>query len=258
MENTNLSLQEKIQAFVAGELDDASRQALLQQAQADPDIADEIAFSQSLARALRYPDAVAASATIAAVMAEEGFPPPPPPAPTFSLRKTVWKWLGGGAALLILALGGYLVAERATASATTSQQLSRTALEPLENVFSLPSNAEQLPDLQRAMTAYDAGRHAEAIRAFEAYLAKRPDSAARLYLGVSYLLSGQADKAIQPLSLASLSEEPPLKEAAFWYLALAYLERNNTLAARQALSEMPLDGIYHTKAKALLDALPDN
>ncbi|MBK9337886.1 MAG: hypothetical protein IPM98_15605 [Lewinellaceae bacterium] len=254
MENTNQSLQEKIQAFVADELDGSARQALLEQAQATPEIADEIAFSQSLARMLRHPDATAASVAIAGVIAEEGFPPPPP---TFSFFKTGWKWLGAAAVCLILAGGGYLVAERFGMPATPTQKLSRTTLEPLENVFFLPADNGQLPELQRAMTAYDAHHYSDAAPAFEAYLAKRPDSAVRLYLGVSRLLSGQADKAIQTLSVAALSNEPPIREAAHWYLALAYLEKNNPSAARRTLLEIPPDGIFGARAKSLLNTLSD-
>jgi TolA-binding protein len=253
MENTNQSLQEKIQAFVSGELGDPARQALLDQAQADSEIADEIAFSQSLTRMLRHPDAAAASATIAGIIAEEGFPPPP----TVSFFKTGWKWLGAAAVFLLLVGGGYFVAEQFGMLATASQKLSRTTLEPLENVLFLPADSGQLPELQRAMNAYDSRRYTDAAPAFEAYLDKRPDSAVRLYLGVSRLLSGQADKAIQTLSLAALSNEQPIREAAQWYLALAYLEKNNPSAARKALLEIPPDGIFGSKAKSLLNTLSD-
>lgn len=253
MENTNYSLQENIQLLVNGELDEAPRRALLEQVQASPKVADELAFSQSLALALLHRDAVAAGVVIGAVIAEEGFPPPAT-TPGFGKSKW-WAWTGAAALIVIMSIGGYFLAESQGLLSSGSQKLSRSVVRPLENVLFLPTNGQGLADLQAGMAAYDAQRFAEAARSLEAYLSRRPDHAARVYLGVARLLSGQAKKAIQPLTDATQSQEPPIQEAAFWYLALAYLDNDNPHAARQALESIPVDGIYGLQSQELLEKL---
>lgn len=253
MENINDSLQENIQALINGELNEANREALLRQAQSVPEVADELAFSQSLARALHFRDTLTASAVLGAVIAEEGFPPPPAPT-TFSGRKW-WTWLGTASLLAVLITGAYFVAENAGFFASESQKISRAAVQPLENVLFLPTDGQGLTDLQAGMAAYDARQYSEAARSLEVYLNRRPDNAARVYLGVAQLLSGRSADAIQPLSLAAQSQEPPIRESALWYLALAYLENDNPNAARQALESMPTDGIYGSQAQELLEKL---
>lgn len=257
MENTNDPLQEKIQALVNGELDEKARNALLQQAQADPHVADELAFSQSLARALRHRELVAAGAVLSAVIAEEGFPPPVPPGTTTGGRK--W-WVWSSAAVLILSslVGGYFWAENAGFFASQTQKISRATLQPLENVLFLPNDGQALADLQKGMAAYEAARYNEAARLLEGYLSRNPDNTARVYLGVSRLMAGQSKEAIPPLAVAAQSPEPPIQETALWYLALAYLENDNARTAVQALELISPDGIYGAQAGELLKKLGNN
>ena len=252
MENTNYPLQENIQSLVNGELDEATRQALLEQAQATPDIADQLAFSQSLALALRNRDLVAASAVLTQVIAEEGFPPPT--APGTGAGKWL-AWTGAAVFALLLSTGAYFWADAQGYFPSASQKLSRSVVQPLENVLFLPTDGAGLADLQSGMAAYDAHRYTEAARSLEAYLSRRSDHAARVYLGVSRLLSGQAAQAVQPLADAAQSPEPPIREAALWYLALAQLENGKPQAARQALENLPPDGLYGPQAQALLKKL---
>jgi tetratricopeptide (TPR) repeat protein len=254
MENTNYTLQENIQSLINGELDETARQALLEQAQADPQVADELGFSQSLARALRHRELVTASAVLSAVIAEEGFPPPAPPSAAVSGGKW-WVWASTVAIILSSLVGGYFWAESAGLFASRTQKIARTVLQPLENVLFLPNNGQALTDFQSGMAAYDAGRYDEAARLLDVYVSRTPDNAARVYLGVARLKSNQSKEAIPPLADAAQSPEPPIQEAALWYLALAYLENNNASAAIQALEAIPADGIYGAQAGELLGKL---
>lgn len=253
MENTNYTLQENIQSLVNGELDDATRRALLEQTQADPQVADELGFSQSLTQALRHRELVAASAVLNAVIAEEGFPPPVPPNAASGGKWRVWASV---VAITILSLtGGYFWAENAGLFDSRTQKIAHTALQPLDNVVFLPNNSQSLTDFQAGMAAYDAGRYDEAARLLDVYVSQNPDNAARLYLGVARLMLGQPKEAILPLADAAQSPEPPIQEAALWYLALAYLENDNPLAAQQALEMIPAGGIYSEQAKELLEKM---
>jgi Tfp pilus assembly protein PilF len=164
-------------------------------------------------------------------------------------------WTGIAALSLALLTGAYFLAENQGFFLSESQKLSRATVQKLENVLFLPNTGNDLADLQSGMAAYDAGNYTAAARSLEAYVSRRGDNAARVYLGVSRLLSGQAEAAVAPLADAAQSPEPPVREAALWYLALAYLENDNPRAARQALEMMPDGGIYHERAKALLEKI---
>lgn len=250
MENMNDILQENIRSLVNGELDEPARKTLLGQAQADPRVADELAFGRSLARALRHRELTAARAVLSAVMAEEGFPPP---GTTGGGRRRAWT----GAAVLVALLlaGAWFWADSAGVFDSPTRKIGRAALQPLENVLFLPNDGPALADLQSGMAAYEAGQYAEAARRLDAYARRNPDNAVRVYLGVAHLMSGQAKKAIPPLAVAAQSSEPPIREAGLWYLALAYLENDDPGAARQALESIPPDGIYGAQARELLKKL---
>jgi hypothetical protein len=244
MENTNYSLQEKIQSFVTGDMDEGTRRQLIDEAVNDPDAADELAFSQSLARALRHREMTAAAAIIGSVIDAEGFPPPPPAStPWLSQWKT---WAIGSVVLVMLSTAGYFWA--VSRLQATDQEAARTALQPLENVLYIPATNPDNDPLKEGMQAYDAGRYSEAAR----LMADVPDLTARVYQGVSHLMSGQPRRAIEPLLEAAQSPEPPVQEAALWYLALAYYATEQPELGRQTLRRLPADGIFSTQAQELL------
>lgn len=253
MENINYPLQENIQSLINGELNPTAQQALLVQAKTEPEVADELTFSQSLAHALRFRDTLAASVLLNAVIAEEGFPPPSSPA--VSGGRKWWTWLGGTLLLTLFCTGAYFMADNAGLFSSESQKLSRANIQALENVLFLPNDGQGLRELQAGMAAYDARQYAEAARSLEVYISRRPDNAARVYLGVARILSGKAADAIAPLSLAAQSQEPPIQESALWYLALAYLENDRPDEARQTLEFIPAYGIYSVQAQELLKKL---
>jgi hypothetical protein len=254
MEHINYPLQEKIQSFVAGDMDEASRKSFLSETARDAEAKEELAFSKSLSRALQNREMVAASLIISQVVAEEGFPPPSaPPAP--SSGRT---WMGLGAAALVVLLGwfGYQWSSGTGFFSSEAKELAASTLRPLENVLFLPSQGAGLTDLQAGMAAYDAGKYEDAARLLSAYERSRPDQAVQVYLGVSLLFSDRSADAVRPLAEASMSPEPPVQEAACWYLALAYLAQDKPDAAQQALSRIPADGIFGAQAQTLLTQLP--
>ncbi len=250
MENTNYPIQEKIHDLVQKKLDPAQVQELRNQAQQQPELADELRFSQNLALALRNKEMLAANAVLSQVIEEEGFPPANPPAS----GGTGWKtWLMAAILALSVGTGVYFwtsapAAATATVTTTTTQELAQNALQPLENVLFVNTSGA----LKTAMQAYDAANYAQAIPLLADYTQNNPDFAALTYLGVARLLNGQAAQAIQPLADAQQSPEPPVQEAARWYLGLAYLATNRPDAAREVLSAIPPDGIFGPQAAQLL------
>ena len=247
MDSEHYILQEKIQNFATGNLDTHSRDTLLGQAEADPELADELAFGRSLVMALRHKEWAEANAVLKAAIATEGFPPPPP----MATRWSFWAAWAGGTVLLILLFGAVYWLPGRNNTQAEFQVLAQNALKPLENVLLLPDSGA--PSLKQGMTAYDAGLYQEASRLLDAYTKQRPEAAAKVYLGVSLLMSGRAKAAIKPLADATESPEPPVQEAAQWYLALAYIETGKVREAQEILGAMPKDGLFFAQAQDILN-----
>jgi predicted Zn-dependent protease len=251
MENTNYPLQEQIQSFVTGNMDESEQRSFLEQSAADSVTADELAFGQSLVLALKNREMAAASAILSSVIAAEGFPPPP--APSFWSK---WNTLILSTVLVfVVATGGYFWVKSNNTPLSESQKIAQSALQPLENVLFVTTDSIALNDLRIGMTAYDAGQYSEAVRLLSAYSTQYPELVPKVYIGVSYLMMGQPTRAITPLVDAAQSTELPVKEAALWYLSLAYLADNKTESAQETLNGIPPDGIFGEKAQALKSQL---
>ncbi len=256
MENTNYELQDNLQSLVTNQLGSDASRALMERVKESPEMADELGFSQSLALALKHSDMVVASMVIKGIIDAEGLPPTDQtPAQTPGTRQ--WGlWIGSIALVLGLSVGGYFMAQNQGWFLSTSEQLAHDIAQPLENVLYLPQTGNGLADLQAGMAHYDAGRYAEAAQTLQGYQSKQPDAAVGVYLGVARLLSGQPQTAIQPLADAANAAEPPVAEAANWYLALAYLASNKPNQAREALLRLPSEGIFTAQAALLLQKIP--
>lgn len=258
MEQINYTLQIQIQAFVNGELQANRRAGLLAQAAEDSTIADELAFSQSLANALKNRELAAASAILSGIIAEEGFPPPP--APTNDTWWTAGKgWLLGSILIVMMGAGtfyGLTQYQTGRAARAYNQQLVQNTLLPLENVLLLaPANSVASDLLKRGMDAYDAAQYKTAAQALSTYCEQMPDPAARVYLGIAYLMDGHAKLAIGPLLEVSQAAELPVREAASWYLSLAYLAENEVALAKKTIMQLPPDGLFGPAALDLLAKL---
>lgn len=251
MENTNYPIQEKIHDLVQNKLDPAQQQALREQARQQPELSDELRFSQNLALALRNREMLAASAVLTQVITEEGFPTSGSP----SAGSTGWKtWLMALVVALSVGTGVYFWAtSSAEPVASETQQLAQNTLQPLENVLFI--GTASAGELKTAMQAYDAADYPKAAQLLAAYTQNNPDFAALTYLGVARLMNGQAQAAIAPLADAQQSQEPPVQEAARWYLGLAYLATNRPDAAREVLLAIPPDSVFGPQAAQLLQKI---
>ncbi len=249
--NNEILLQEQIHAFLVGEASDAEQKRLLEEAASDPEIAEELAFSKGLLNTLRYPDATTAVLVLRKVIAEEGFPPSSPP---FLIWKKIGVWLGGAALITLLVVSSYyFFINQQGKQPPIYAEWAQAKLRPLENVFFV--SPDSLPILQQAMNAYDEKRYGEAARLLEKHLMQHNDNAARLYLGVCYLLNGRTDLAIPVLSIAAQSQEPPIQEAALWYLGLSYLKDGQLPLAKYTLEAIPPESVYGHDVIELLEKL---
>jgi len=105
-----------------------------------------------------------------------------------------------------------------------------------------------------AMKEYQHGRYNLAVPGLRDAAKLAPeDTAARFFLGVSYLLSGQKDDGIAALQHCVALGDTPYLEEAHYYLAKAFLSKGDLAAARRELEEViRLNGNLEIEARRLL------
>ena len=116
---------------------------------------------------------------------------------------------------------------------------------------------QALSDWTRGMDLYRRADYAGAAdplsRAAETLPAgSRAQRQAQLYLGVSELLAGHTDRAVDPLLGATESPLSPIADRARWYLAQAYLLQDEAPRARAELETLTSSPVYGTRAAQLL------
>lgn len=94
-------------------------------------------------------------------------------------------------------------------------------------------------DSDKAMQKYEQKDYSGAAVDFEAALKKDPNNYnALFYSAVSYLGTGETDKAIANLNKVLEKKDGEFFDAAQWYLSLAYIKKNDTQNARKNLAEL--------------------
>jgi TolA-binding protein len=120
-----------------------------------------------------------------------------------------------------------------------------------------PADAGRV-QFQAAMRAYVDGRYAEAVEGLAAALHSDPNAPdVNFYLGICDLLTGQPEKSIEPLQLATAGNSP-LVQSAHYYLAKAYIEDGQLTEAETELSRaIAVPGRLTSESRALLLRLGD-
>lgn len=166
----------------------------------------------------------------------------------------LWRnsWLRVAAGISLLAICIYLLWPR-TQEPT---QLFAEYFEPYPNIImpTVRGVVENDSTLKaQAFRAYDQRDFVKAIELFVQLSIQ--DEVVLLYLGNSYLASGQPDKAL-PLLEKVLNEFDVFDEQAEWYIAISYLKLEEKEKAKGALKKVIARGSsYKSKAQLILEKL---
>lgn len=171
-------------------------------------------------------------------------------APVIPLWRNTWLQVAAGISLL--AVCAYLLWPR-TQEPT---QLFAEYFEPYPNII-MPTVRGVVENdstvKAQAYRAYDQQNFTEAIRLFEAVQQK--DEGVFLYLGNSYLASGQPERAL-PLFEKVLNNYDVFDEQAEWYVAVSYLKLEEREKAKVALQKVVArESSYESKAQLILEKL---
>lgn len=159
-------------------------------------------------------------------------------------------WVRVAASVSVLAVCAYLFWPRPE----DPQRLFAQYFEPYPNVI-MPTVRGDVDTtlLERAYRAYDHGKFDDAIDFFRR--AGQDDAAVYLYLGNSYLATGDAENAI-PLFEKVISEYDAFDDQAAWYLALGYLKNGNKGEAMKIFARISEGRSSHAaSAKKILSDL---
>jgi tetratricopeptide (TPR) repeat protein len=116
---------------------------------------------------------------------------------------------------------------------------------------------EAMRKFRVAMKHYQQRDYARAITGLrEAAKLNPKDAGALFFLGVSHLLSGQTDEGITALQQSVALGDTPYLEEAHYYLAKAFLRKNDLAAAEAELQKtVQLKGDLESKAQQFLQAI---
>lgn len=171
-------------------------------------------------------------------------------APVIPLWRNTWLQVAAGISLL--AVCAYLLWPRTQEPA----QLFAEYFEPYPNII-MPTVRGVVENdstvKAQAFRAYDQQDYAQAIQLFEKLSTQ--DEAVLLYLGNSYLASGQPEKALV-LFEKVLNDYDVFDEQAEWYVAVSYLKLEEREKAKVALQKVVArESSYKSKAQLILEKL---
>ena len=120
----------------------------------------------------------------------------------------------------------------------TAEELFAENFQPLENI--LGNRAGQSHEfLDKGMQLYRAGEYAAAITELEKI--SNQDDLINLYLGISYLATGDTDSARDHFEYNRQQGDKVMSEYATWYLALTFLKEENFDRAQTLLETLVAD-----------------
>jgi len=171
--------------------------------------------------------------------------------PSTTGRAGRWTLIAASFAGIILI--SYLAISRF--SEQSAENLYTSYYQPYPNMIAPVSrgNEADSPEAE-AFASYDMENYAGSARLFDQLYNSGKAGYALLYAGISYLETGQTDKAIRRLKVLSNTEND-FAPAARWYLALAYLKDGNRQAAEEALRSLTNHTEFSEQARQLLEAL---
>jgi hypothetical protein len=136
----------------------------------------------------------------------------------------------------------------------TSTRLFDKYFYPYDDIISQRSTTGGEEGLQKAMSAYDAGKYRLAIIEFKKILTQNPKhEGALFYQGISFLIEGQTKEAEKNFLYVTTNKGSIFPAIAEWYLLLIYAKENRAKEMEFRLNNILSDRghPFYEKAKSL-------
>jgi predicted Zn-dependent protease len=240
----NEEMLEKIEAYLANEMDVEERKAFELLLQEDSQLAEEVKLHQDAELILKVSTQISYKEKLQEIDKELKAASAPK---IRSMRTGVQRWLIAASVIVAVGVTFWMFSRQQT-------HAFEQAFQPYNNVLAL--RGDTISDLSTAMLAYDREQYDLAIEYMDTYLEGKPgDVFAQFYKGISLLAMDKNQEAAQLLQ--SLPESIPMDEARDWYLALALGKAGDEAAAKAILDSIRnTDGhAYKEKAQKIWEKL---
>lgn len=107
--------------------------------------------------------------------------------------------------------------------------------------------------LEQAIQAYNRADYAQSSKEFSVYYQETKDTISLFYLGIAQLSQNQTDAALTTFKQFQ-SISPILQEQTNWYIALAYLRKQDLVSLKNLMRNMP-NSKYKTEIKQIIEQL---
>lgn len=166
-------------------------------------------------------------------------------------------WSIAASILLILSVTIFFLKFNLTNSQQAFEENYRPNVDDGFQVKSIPFELKS--NTKNGIDSYHDGKYDEALRYLEQVNSKNSEELAikNYYLGVSFLAKNDANSAIRALLKAKTCTLKIIRDNSDWYLALAYLKKNDKSKMKiafEAIASNP-NHPYNSKAKSLLKLL---
>jgi len=109
--------------------------------------------------------------------------------------------------------------------------------------------------LKQTFSYYENKEYKSALKGFKTIIANNDNDDYRFFQANAFLATHQTDQAITILTQIIQNKQSPYLDDAKWYLALAYLRKNQLSSAKPLLEMLLTHSFYGDKAKTILKAL---
>ncbi len=163
-------------------------------------------------------------------------------------------WLAAASIALLLGLGSWFFLFNNPDLNTN--ELYAANFKPYENVIHPIERGNQLEDLKtRAFIAYENEEYPKALTLFQELQSKQNDAYIDFYSAMVLMQLNKQEEAI-PLLEGYMEREGELQDRASWYLALAYLKKEDLDSCKKELKTLvEKNGFKAKAAKNLLEQL---
>ncbi|MDO6761471.1 hypothetical protein Q4566_14765 [Tamlana sp. 2_MG-2023] len=168
------------------------------------------------------------------------------------ISKFPTKWLVAASIALLVGITYFFT----TYQNTTSHDLYVQNFKPYRNVTHPIIRGDQLNDIKtQAFSEYNKGEYKKSVQLFTELYASEKEPYYLFYKANALIQLDRAEEAV-PLLNKHLETQDSLTNKTYWYLAMAYLQLDDMVQAKQALNSVVERNAYNAqKAKQLLDAL---
>ena len=170
-------------------------------------------------------------------------------------RKFAWKYWAAAASVVLITAVSYLLFF--ASSSDSAKQVYAANFKPYLNVLE-PINRDNANIRNQAMALYQKKEYEKAIELFNQKIMTEPENGDMLfYRGVSFMCVENWDNAIADFKkISSLNEKSRFDTQSRWFLALAYLGKNDVKSCKTVLKALEENGgEYIPKAQQLLEQL---